>query len=318
MRYWEITESHWDWNNLLIPRAEAIARFLMENLEKNTSPWSFTFPFPGKDDPHEVYLDMIHYTVLDEDRGNASAAFIPDRSPYPEIILYFPGWKPFPNLREMLVHELRHGLQYWEYPRYFPLRKGKFHYGNDPIEIDASFHQFLADVEKEGLDSQDFTNTVMAKLSGHKSLTAKQVAHYRAKAAKYWADSHTGRDTLDDGREKRKALQDKLDGEVKKWLNGLRVLDNWDLRQLGAEGELFLIKPEWIAAIVRTIKAGNKLDGQFLDLFTVMLAVMKHLGKEPPRRIAVMADLDRVIENIQSGAFPIRGDGLVEFLSKMK
>lgn len=178
MRYCEILESHHEWNKLLIPYADHILAYIRETV--TDTPHTFTHevdvPVPPNQMPYLTFLNMIEWSVVDDLDVKARIS-INDRTGV-RITL-----RDRDVTRDVIVHELRHAIQYMDYRPFFTGRE-KGSYDTDVVEIDATFHQVLSKTDPT-LPAADFVQSVMDGMKV-KTLTDKQVRHYRAQAGKYY------------------------------------------------------------------------------------------------------------------------------------
>lgn len=97
---------------------------------------------------------------------------------------------PIKTFRAIILHELRHLVQYTDFAHYYTDKEKSEDYRSYPVELDAAWLHNLQDFDPNRFSSPtDFTNAVMKSFSDYKKLRGFQREHYRRKTATYWLNT---------------------------------------------------------------------------------------------------------------------------------
>lgn len=91
------------------------------------------------------------------------------------------------NILKVLVHELRHILQYSQYPEFMTGETKTTDYKKRKIEIDASFYELLSDNDPNSFDTpKEYATKILENLITIRDLSDKQIRHYYKKTLDYF------------------------------------------------------------------------------------------------------------------------------------
>jgi hypothetical protein len=100
---------------------------------------------------------------------------------------------PIKTFRAIILHELRHLVQYTDFTKYYTDKEKNQDYRSYPVELDAAWLHNLQDFDPNSFSSPtDFTNAVMKSFSDYKKLRGFEHDHYRRKTATYWLHAVKG------------------------------------------------------------------------------------------------------------------------------
>lgn len=181
-----------------------------------------------------------------------------------EILSYYVPDKHIHTLKTVLIHEMRHALQYLNYPGYF-IKSKNVTYETDPIELDAAWIHHLNDRNPENYnDIKEFVKNVMDSFAHYKQLTAKQYEHYKRKTAKYFVDYKTivkKQKSLEERKlEYLKSIIEPIKKKLIEYSNDDRL---GDLKELGSKDEKFFIFPT--NSFRKTLKKILDMDRQDIE-----------------------------------------------------
>jgi len=138
------------------------------------------------------------------------------------------------SLLPVLVHELRHAMQWIEYKTYAERSLTSKRYKSREVEIDAAWHDVL-----ELYDPTDFTNAkiyelqVMVALTKERGLNKKQYDHYRKKTIKYYFNNTTPQKKKNTRERYEDYIKNKIPHDIKVSISSkYSILKNFDLRKL--------------------------------------------------------------------------------------
>jgi hypothetical protein len=138
------------------------------------------------------------------------------------------------GLLPVLVHELRHAMQYAEFYDYSEKSRTNKGYKSRDIEIDAAWHDHL-----EMFDPKDFASPslyalqVMIKFSDTRNLTKQQYDHYRKKTIKYFINNKVPQKSKNTRERFEKYITNDLPKYIAKQIsNKNNILKDFDLRNL--------------------------------------------------------------------------------------
>jgi len=139
------------------------------------------------------------------------------------------------NMLAVLVHEIRHAMQYGEYDDYFhnPVARSK-EYKKRDIEIDAGWHDHLELFNpKDFKTASDYAMTLMASFMEHRDLTDKQLRHYYVKTLKYYSNPEMDKPFKNVKQRRDEFIKEKLPEQIKDALTKKsKILSEFDLRNL--------------------------------------------------------------------------------------
>lgn len=99
---------------------------------------------------------------------------------------------PIKSFRAVVLHELRHFFQEKEYGGYYNrvASDDAADYRKSKLEIDAAWHHHLEDFDPKAFPSAaDYAQKVMASFAAYKSLSPKELEHYRRKTVMFYQNT---------------------------------------------------------------------------------------------------------------------------------
>lgn len=183
----------------------------------------------------------------------------------------------------VLVHEIRHAMQYSEYDDYFsnPTARSK-EYKNRDIEIDAGWHDHLELYNpKDFKTAKDYAMTVMASFIDHRTLNDKQLRHYYVKTLKYYSNPEMDKPFKNVKQRRDEFIKEKLPEQIKDALTKKsKILSEFDLRNLpNYSSDKFLLPLRNILPRLYSILNGEPAKNDFQKNMLYLTAALAIPGQ---------------------------------------
>lgn len=167
----------------------------------------------------------------------------------------------------VLVHEIRHAMQYSEYDDYFtdPTARSKPYKKRD-IEIDAGWHDHLELFDpKDYKTAKDYAMTVMTSFMDHRDLTDKQLRHYYIKTIKYYSNPEMDKPFKNVKQRRDEFIREQLPQQIQSTIGKkYKLLQNFDLRNLPSyNSDKFLLPLRTILPRLQKILGGEQAANDF-------------------------------------------------------
>lgn len=183
------------------------------------------------------------------------------------------------GLLPVLVHEIRHAMQYGEYDDYFNVSRRAKPYTQREIEIDAAWHDHLEQFNpKDFKNAKQYADTVMGELQIHRTLTDKQFRHYHRKTIKYYSNPEMDKPFKNVKQRRDEFISEQLPQQIQSTIGKkYKLLQNFDLRNLsGYNSDKFLLPLRTILPRLQKILGGEQAANDFqknMLYLTVALAI---------------------------------------------
>jgi hypothetical protein len=112
--------------------------------------------------------------------------------PVGTVLNHYRNDLPIKSLRAIILHELRHVFQSFEYEKYYYNlgSKNDVPYKRNPVEIDAAWNHHLQDYDvSQYPNANAYADAVMGSFASYKSLSPEWQNHYRRKTIRYWMEA---------------------------------------------------------------------------------------------------------------------------------